>query len=150
MTAAEQLKVASIGPTLEFDKVSLTLGRTVILDAVSFQVQPGSIHALVGPNGGGKSSLMNLIVGREASIVSSEAGTTRDIVEASLDIRGYLCSFADTAGIRTMSSSELGGWLDGCEHNDYIRIQSLFSCTSNALLLDGADDRLFGGSGSSG
>ena len=53
MTAAEQLKVASIGPTIEFDKVSLTLGRTAILEAVSFQVQPGSIHALVGPNGGG-------------------------------------------------------------------------------------------------
>lgn len=57
--------------------------------------------ALLGPPNVGKSSLMNLIVGREASIVSSEAGTTRDIVEASLDIRGYLCSFADTAGIRT-------------------------------------------------
>ncbi|KAM7197020.1 GTP-binding protein TrmE N-terminus domain containing protein [Naviculisporaceae sp. PSN 640] len=61
--------------------------------------------ALLGPPNVGKSSLMNLIVGREASIVSSEAGTTRDIVEASLDIRGYLCSFADTAGIRTRSSA---------------------------------------------
>ncbi|GAO17855.1 hypothetical protein UVI_02011510 [Ustilaginoidea virens] len=56
--------------------------------------------ALVGPPNAGKSSLMNLIVGREASIVSGEAGTTRDIVEASLDIGGYLCSFADTAGFR--------------------------------------------------
>ncbi|KAL2760851.1 hypothetical protein ACRALDRAFT_1073471 [Sodiomyces alcalophilus JCM 7366] len=56
--------------------------------------------ALVGPPNVGKSSLMNLIVGREASIVSVEAGTTRDIVEVSLDIRGYLCSFADTAGFR--------------------------------------------------
>ncbi|KAK3378052.1 hypothetical protein B0H63DRAFT_234686 [Podospora didyma] len=57
--------------------------------------------ALLGPPNVGKSSLMNQIVGREASIVSAEAGTTRDIVEASLDIRGYLCAFADTAGIRT-------------------------------------------------
>ncbi|KAM0256349.1 hypothetical protein ACHAQJ_005000 [Trichoderma viride] len=57
--------------------------------------------ALVGPPNVGKSSLMNLVVGREASIVSGEAGTTRDIVEASLDIRGYLCSFADTAGFRS-------------------------------------------------
>lgn len=62
--------------------------------------------ALLGPPNVGKSSLMNLIVGREASIVSGEAGTTRDIVEASLDIRGYLCSFADTAGFR--SSDSLG------------------------------------------
>jgi tRNA modification GTPase len=48
---------------------------------------------------------MNMIVGREASIVSGEAGTTRDIVEASLDIRGYLCSFADTAGFRSRDTS---------------------------------------------
>uniref|UniRef100_A0A8H7KB52 TrmE-type G domain-containing protein n=1 Tax=Bionectria ochroleuca TaxID=29856 RepID=A0A8H7KB52_BIOOC len=61
--------------------------------------------ALVGPPNVGKSSLMNLIVGREASIVSGEAGTTRDIVEASLDIRGYLCSFADTAGFRSREST---------------------------------------------
>lgn len=61
--------------------------------------------ALLGPPNVGKSSLMNLIVGREASIVSREAGTTRDVVEASLDIGGYLCTFADTAGIRTRALS---------------------------------------------
>lgn len=60
--------------------------------------------ALVGPPNAGKSSLMNQIVGREASIVSGEAGTTRDIVEAHLDIRGYLCTFADTAGFRSDKS----------------------------------------------
>lgn len=57
--------------------------------------------ALLGPPNAGKSSLMNRVVGREASIVSGESGTTRDIVEANLDIRGYLCTFADTAGFRT-------------------------------------------------
>ncbi|EWZ48034.1 tRNA modification GTPase TrmE [Fusarium oxysporum Fo47] len=65
--------------------------------------------ALLGPPNVGKSSLMNLIVGREASIVSGEAGTTRDIVEASLDIRGYLCSFADTAGFRSKGSQVING-----------------------------------------
>jgi len=61
--------------------------------------------ALLGPPNVGKSSLMNQIVGREASIVSAEAGTTRDVIEASLDVRGYLCSFADTAGIRSHNPS---------------------------------------------
>jgi tRNA modification GTPase len=71
------------------------------------QLLRGGIQiALIGPPNVGKSSLMNLIVGREASIVSPEAGTTRDIVETSLDIGGYLCSFADTAGIRSQSGSE--------------------------------------------
>lgn len=65
--------------------------------------------ALLGPPNVGKSSLMNLIVGREASIVSGEAGTTRDIVEASLDIRGYLCAFADTAGFRSADASKIKG-----------------------------------------
>lgn len=64
--------------------------------------------ALLGPPNVGKSSLMNLVVGREASIVSGEAGTTRDIVEASLDVRGYLCAFADTAGFRSPSSGAIG------------------------------------------
>ncbi len=64
MTAAQQLTIASVGPTLDFDSVSLTLGRTLILDNVSFQVQPGSIHALVGPNGGGKSSLIKTLLGQ--------------------------------------------------------------------------------------
>ncbi|KAK3685932.1 hypothetical protein B0T22DRAFT_466883 [Podospora appendiculata] len=68
--------------------------------------------ALLGPPNVGKSSLMNQIVGREASIVSAEAGTTRDIVEASLDIRGYLCSFADTAGIRTHKTSAVIGAIE--------------------------------------
>ncbi|KAB5563303.1 GTP-binding protein TrmE N-terminus-domain-containing protein [Coniochaeta sp. 2T2.1] len=62
--------------------------------------------ALLGPPNVGKSSLMNLVVGREASIVSHEAGTTRDVVEASLDLGGYLCSFADTAGFRSVKKGE--------------------------------------------
>ncbi|KUI61062.1 tRNA modification GTPase MSS1, mitochondrial [Cytospora mali] len=64
--------------------------------------------ALLGPPNVGKSSLMNLVVGREASIVSREAGTTRDVVEVSLDIGGYLCTFADTAGIRTQALANDG------------------------------------------
>lgn len=64
MTAAQQLNAVNVGPTLNFDQVALTLGRTVILDGVSFQVQPGSIHALVGPNGGGKSSLIKTLLGQ--------------------------------------------------------------------------------------
>lgn len=62
--------------------------------------------SMLGPPNAGKSSLLNRIVGREASIVSSEAGTTRDVVEVSLDIEGYLCTFADTAGLRMADSSD--------------------------------------------
>ncbi|BAQ75955.1 cation ABC transporter ATP-binding protein [Pseudomonas sp. Os17] len=61
MTAIETLLR---GPAVEFDQVGLTLGRTTILDRVTFQVQPGSVHALVGPNGGGKSSLIKTLLGQ--------------------------------------------------------------------------------------
>ncbi|KAI1458410.1 hypothetical protein F4805DRAFT_466789 [Annulohypoxylon moriforme] len=65
--------------------------------------------ALVGPPNVGKSSFMNQVVGREASIVSGESGTTRDIIEANLDIRGYLCTFADTAGFRSAAGKDHTG-----------------------------------------
>ncbi|KAM0285182.1 hypothetical protein ACHAQH_001611 [Verticillium albo-atrum] len=77
--------------------------------APSELLRSGIRIALLGPPNVGKSSLMNLVIGREASIVSGEAGTTRDIVEASLDIRGFLCLFADTAGFRGQASLEAGG-----------------------------------------
>jgi tRNA modification GTPase len=58
-----------------------------------------SISLLGAPNAG-KSSLLNRIIGREAAIVSSEAGTTRDVVEVGLDLGGYFCRLGDTAGLR--------------------------------------------------
>ena len=66
MTAKETITESAVGagPTLDFAEVSLTLGRTTILDNVTFQVQPGSVHALVGPNGGGKSSLIKTLLGQ--------------------------------------------------------------------------------------
>ncbi|RDW89150.1 hypothetical protein BP6252_01182 [Coleophoma cylindrospora] len=68
--------------------------------------------SLLGPPNTGKSSLLNRIVGREASIVSQEAGTTRDIIEVNLDLRGYLCTFADTAGLRLASVLPSSGMPD--------------------------------------
>ncbi|GFM69137.1 manganese ABC transporter ATP-binding protein [Pseudomonas cichorii] len=64
MTAAEPLSLASRGPGIAFADVSLTLGRTTILDRISFSVRAGSVHALVGPNGGGKSSLIKTLLGQ--------------------------------------------------------------------------------------
>jgi tRNA modification GTPase len=59
------------------------------------------IHlAIVGPPNAGKSSLFNVITGREAAIVSGRPGTTRDVVEVALDVGGYPVVIADTAGLR--------------------------------------------------
>ena len=61
--------------------------------------------ALLGAPNAGKSSLLNRIVGREAAIVSKEAGTTRDIVEVNVDIGGFFCKFGDLAGLRGLSGN---------------------------------------------
>jgi tRNA modification GTPase len=61
--------------------------------------------ALLGAPNAGKSSLLNRIVGREAAIVSSEQGTTRDIVDVSVDVGGWLCRLGDMAGLRKSSPS---------------------------------------------
>ena len=55
---------------------------------------------IVGKPNTGKSSLLNALMGYDKAIVSDVAGTTRDIVEGSLDINGVRFNFSDTAGIR--------------------------------------------------
>jgi zinc transport system ATP-binding protein len=52
------------GPSIEFDNVNLTLGNTRILHDVSFAVRAGTIHCIVGANGGGKTSLVRSLVGQ--------------------------------------------------------------------------------------
>lgn len=66
-------------------------------------LRSGISIALVGAPNAGKSSLLNRIVQREASIVSKEEGTTRDVVEVGVDIGGFYCRFGDLAGLRENS-----------------------------------------------
>lgn len=55
---------------------------------------------LAGPTNAGKSSLLNALAGRDAAIVSAEAGTTRDVIEVHLNLAGYPVIVSDTAGVR--------------------------------------------------
>ena len=63
-------------------------------------VRSGFRVALCGPPNAGKSSILNMLVRRDAAIVSPVAGTTRDVLQASLDIGGIPVILSDTAGIR--------------------------------------------------
>lgn len=63
----------------------------------------GIAVSLIGAPNVGKSSILNQIVGRNAAIVSGEAGTTRDVVEVGIDLGGFYCRFGDTAGLRQTS-----------------------------------------------
>jgi len=63
-------------------------------------VMEGVDTVLVGRPNVGKSALMNLLAGFERSIVTPEAGTTRDIVEQTVNLGGMVLRLADTAGLR--------------------------------------------------
>jgi tRNA modification GTPase len=66
-------------------------------------IREGLQIAIVGPPNAGKSSLFNLLADRDAAIVSPTAGTTRDILEVSLNLGGVKCIVQDTAGVRPSS-----------------------------------------------
>lgn len=67
------------------------------------QVRDGYLIALIGRVNAGKSTLLNALVGDERAIVSAQPGTTRDVVEAQLQIGGFFVTIADTAGLRETS-----------------------------------------------
>merc|ERR1719482_1262202 len=62
--------------------------------------------AIVGPPNTGKSSFLNVLSDRDATIVSPVAGTTRDVVEVTLDLGGVRCTISDTAGVREEGTTD--------------------------------------------
>ncbi len=64
------------------------------------RVREGFKVAIIGAPNAGKSSLLNRLAGREAAIVSSRAGTTRDVIEVRMDLGGQAVTLADMAGLR--------------------------------------------------
>lgn len=63
-------------------------------------IKDGIPVAIVGETNAGKSSLLNTILGDDKAIVSDIHGTTRDIIEDTIEVGDYLFRFMDTAGLR--------------------------------------------------
>ena len=77
-----------------------TLQRHLDAPARGELIRRGVRVALVGAPNVGKSSMLNALAGRQAAIVSPHAGTTRDVLEVSLELDGYKVIVSDTAGLR--------------------------------------------------
>lgn len=68
-------------------------------------VRNGAIVPIIGKPNVGKSSLLNALLAEERAIVTETPGTTRDSIECSVDVDGFLVRLIDTAGIRNAGES---------------------------------------------
>jgi tRNA modification GTPase len=88
-------------------------------------VREGVRIAILGPPNAGKSTLLNALAERPAAIVSPLAGTTRDVVQVSLQLGGLPVMLSDTAGLReaTDDQIEVQGMLRAAEEARRAQLQ---------------------------
>lgn len=89
---------------LELQKIAGNIRRLLVRLCDSFAVgnviKNGVPVAIVGNTNVGKSTLLNALLNEERAIVSDIAGTTRDVIEDTVNLNGVTFRFIDTAGIR--------------------------------------------------
>lgn len=123
-----------VGPEVRalIDRVAAELQIEVSGIGAAERIRDGYEVAIVGRPNAGKSTLINALAGREAAITSDVAGTTRDVIEVRMDLRGLAVTFLDTAGLR-----------DGADAVERIGISRALERASLAdlriFLLDGED-----------
>ena len=78
----------------------ILLKKTIKISSIADSIRNGFLVSVIGKPNTGKSLFVNHISGRDVSIVPSIPGTTTDLVESFLEIKGYQLKFVDTAGIR--------------------------------------------------
>lgn len=70
-------------------------------------IREGVSIAVIGAPNAGKSSLVNQLAGSDVAIVSQTPGTTRDVIEARLDLGGLCVTIFDTAGLRDQTTDDI-------------------------------------------
>ena len=90
----------------ETDYITNEIEKILNDQRIGERIREGFKIAIVGPTNAGKSSLLNYLSRRDIAIVSEIAGTTRDVIEAHLNLDGFPVILSDTAGIR-VSKNEI-------------------------------------------
>ncbi len=85
----------------ELDNLASSLAAATADSRRGALIRDGVTVAIVGPVNAGKSTLLNALARRDVAMVSSQPGTTRDIVEARIALGGQLVVVLDTAGRRS-------------------------------------------------
>ena len=82
------------------DEIEQVISRLVHSFSVGNAIKNGVPVAIIGETNAGKSTLLNVLLNEERAIVSDIHGTTRDVIEDTINIGGVTFRFIDTAGIR--------------------------------------------------
>ena len=85
------------------DDIERTVSRLANSFSVGNAIKNGVPVAIIGETNAGKSTLLNALLNEEKAIVSDIHGTTRDVIEDTINLRGITFRFIDTAGIRQTS-----------------------------------------------